>query len=298
MRVLVTGAAGHLGGWLVERLSAEGYDVYGLDIEPGIHRLYFSVDVTDGLRLAQVFCVIRPDLVYHLAGRVGRLVAGASPGLALRVNVEGTANIASLCADYEVPLVHVSTSEVYGPVPEMREDGLCQPNNWYGVTKLMGEQAVRYILPKAIVVRPFMLYSEREGRGVHRSAMMRFASEIASGGTVEVHDDAARGWLHMEDAADFLAALATMPDLHGPLNIGSEDVRPIGELAEVIGRALDVEPKIVRVPLPPAMTAVKRPDLSRQKALGFVPKVTLEDGVHRVCRAVRWAREKGVGRVE
>ena len=58
-----------------------------------------------------------------------------------------------------------------------------QPNNRYGLSKLLGEQLVEYEVRtnnlKAVSLRPFMMYDENEDLGDHRSAMIRFASSFS-----------------------------------------------------------------------------------------------------------------------
>jgi len=292
MRILVTGAAGHLGMILVSRLESDGHEVLSLDLDPALGANYRSIDITDGLSMAAIFRVFKPDAVYHLAGRVGRLVADISPGATMNINVEGARVVATLSRVTGSCLIHVSTSEVYGPDVEEIETAVCRPANWYGRTKLMGEEVVEFersLGLKATIIRPFMLYTEHERPGAHRSAMIRFASSILAGEPITVHRGTARGWLHMSDAVDFMARLLGVADPPGVLNIGHPDQRSIRELAELIAETLGMEAAIHETDLPPRMTAVKKPSLVRQDALGFVPAVSLEEGVSRVCAARRAA---------
>lgn len=68
-----------------------------------------------------------------------------------------------------------------------------QPNNRYGLSKLLGEQLVGYEVRtnglRAVSLRPFMGYDEDEEFGAHRSAMIRFAYGLATGQPIEVHRD-------------------------------------------------------------------------------------------------------------
>jgi nucleoside-diphosphate-sugar epimerase len=66
-----------------------------------------------------------------------------------------------------------------------------RPNNRYGLTKLLGEQLVDYEVAqhglRAVTLRPFMIYDENEDFGDHRSAMIRFAHDLARGRPIQVH---------------------------------------------------------------------------------------------------------------
>jgi nucleoside-diphosphate-sugar epimerase len=178
------------------------------------------------------------------------------------------------------------------------------PNNRYGLSKLLGEKLVEYEVRtyglRAITLRPFMIYDEWEDLGDHRSAMIRFASNLAAGKPIEVHRGSARGWMHISDAVRAVEAAARV-DEYTVVNIGHPDVRPIEELAEMIRARLGASPDLVTVlDLPERMTLEKRPALDRQREiLGIEPMVSLEDGVERVCDTVlRRLSTNGVREVE
>src|SRR5207249_7740509 len=132
-----------------------------------------------------------------------------------------------------------STSEVYGPGHQlMSEDATdLAPNNRYGLSKLLGERLVEYEVRQhglaAVTLRPFMVYDENEELGAHRSAMIRFAHELALGRPIEIHEGSRRGWLHVSEAVAAIEAAVHVPD-YAVINIGHPDVRSMRELAEMI----------------------------------------------------------------
>jgi nucleoside-diphosphate-sugar epimerase len=190
--------------------------------------------------------------------------------------------------------VFFSTSEVYGPQVEVMDEELAdpQPNNRYGLSKLLGEQLVEYEVRtyglRAVSLRPFMIYDEFETFGDHRSAMIRFAGNLAQGKPIEVHRGAARGWLHSSDAVRAIEAAARL-DRYAVINIGHPDIVEMAELAEMIRAEVGAAAELVReTPLPPLMTLKKVPTLERQRRLlGVEPAVSLDEGVRRVCAEVR-----------
>jgi len=202
--------------------------------------------------------------------------------------------VLQLCKRVSAQTVYFSTSEVYGPEIEPMAEAAAdpRPNNRYGLSKLLGERLVEYEVRtyglRAVTLRPFMIYDEHEELGDHRSAMIRFASNLARSLPVEVHSGSARGWMHISDAVRAVEAAASL-DEYAVINIGHPDVRPIEELAELIRAELDADPELVRVvDLPARMTLRKRPTLERQQELlGVEPQVGLEEGVARVCREIR-----------
>jgi nucleoside-diphosphate-sugar epimerase len=167
-----------------------------------------------------------------------------------------------------------------------------RPNNRYGLTKLLGEQLVDYEVAqhglRAVTLRPFMIYDENEDFGDHRSAMIRFAHDLARGRPIEVHRGSARGWLHISDAVRAIEAAAGAPD-HAVINIGHPDVTPIEALAEGLRARLNAAPALITVrDLPARMTAAKQPSLDRMRdLLGVTPRVSLDQGLDRVVARVR-----------
>src|SRR5207244_1378496 len=143
------------------------------------------------------------------------------------------------CKRVQAMTVFFSTSEVYGPsCPTMSEDEpRPQPNNRYGLSKLPGEQLVEYEVRtyglRAMSLRPFMIYDENEDLGDHRSAMIRFASNLATGRPIDVHRGSARGWLHVSDAVRAIEAATRVPE-YAVVNIGHPHIVPIADLAEMV----------------------------------------------------------------
>lgn len=292
-KALVIGSEGNIGAPLVRRLREDGYDVLETDIRPGYEDNYLVADINHPVDLLPAFDW-GPEIVFVLSAMVSRVTCEQASGLAIATNLAGVNNVLQLCKRVDAMTVFFSTSEVYGPgIDVMREDDPnLHPNNRYGLSKLLGEQLVEYEVRtyglRAVTLRPFMIYDEDEDFGDHRSAMIRFAGNLAAGRSIEVHRGSERGWMHISDAVRAVEA-ATRLDEYAVINIGHPDIVPIERLAEMIRAEADADPELVRlVDLPARMTLSKRPALDRQSALlHVVPEVSLEEGVRRVCASVR-----------
>src|SRR5690606_3080820 len=228
------------------------------------------------------------------ASVVSRVTCEQASSLAVATNLGGLNNMLLAAREAGARFVYFSTSEVYGPDAEYMDEAATppRPNNRYGLTKLLGESLVEYEVEhhglKAVTLRPFMMYDEDEDFGDHRSAMIRFAWRLARGEPIEVHEGSARGWLHSSDAVQAIERAARL-DAYSVINIGHPDIVPIADVAEGIRRRLDADPALITVrPLPAQMTGVKRPALERMRTLlGFTPTIGLDEGLDRVCDAVR-----------
>jgi nucleoside-diphosphate-sugar epimerase len=292
-KALVLGSEGNIGVPLVRHLRARGVDVLEADIRPAWRDRYVMADINHPVDLLPAFDW-QPDIVFLLSAMVSRVTCEQASGLAVATNLGGVNNVLQLAKRAGARVVFFSTSEVYGPECDPMDERISdpRPNNRYGLSKLLGEQLVEYEVRthglKAVVLRPFMVYDENEDLGDHRSAMIRFTSDLALGRPIDVHRGSARSWLHISDAVKAIEAAAAL-DAYSVINIGHPGVIGIAEMAEMIRSTLGASPDLVRVnELPARMTLVKRPSLDRMRdLLGVEPAMSLADGVRLVCARVQ-----------
>jgi nucleoside-diphosphate-sugar epimerase len=292
-RALVIGSEGNIGAPLVLHLKAAGYDVLESDIRPGWRDRFVMADINQPVDLLPAFDW-NPDVVFLLSAMVSRVTCEQASSLAIATNLGGVNNVLQLAKRSGARVVFFSTSEVYGPGLERMDETEAspRPNNRYGLSKLLGEQLVEYEVRthglRAVSLRPFMIYDENEDLGDHRSAMIRFTSDLAQARPIEVHRGSERSWLHISDAVRAIEAAAHVSQ-YAVINIGHPDVVPIAVLAEMVRRELGADSSLVReVDLPERMTSIKRPALERMRTLlGVEPTVSLAAGVSRVCARVR-----------
>jgi nucleoside-diphosphate-sugar epimerase len=293
MRALVIGSEGNIGAPLVDHLRAMGHEVLGFDLRPGWRADYLPGDINHPVDLLPAFDW-GPDVVFLLAATVGRMVCEQAGSMAVATNIAGVNNVLQLCKRANARCVFFSSSEVYGPACERMDEirSTPKPNNRYALTKWLGEQLVEYEARtcglRAVILRPCMIYDENETVGEHRSAMIRFASNLACGRRIEVHRGSARSWLHVTDAARAIEAAGRLRE-YAVINIGHPDVVPMADLAEMIRAELNASPDlVVATELPPKMTLIKRPTLDLQRTLlRFEPSIGIAEGVRRVCAKYR-----------
>src|SRR3954462_10604810 len=154
MRVIVTGGAGYIGSFAVERLIEAGHDVTVLDSLWRGHRggvsdkaELIAVDITDVKATKDAVAKVRPDAILHYAAAAIVPESVTDPGVYFEVNVVGSHNLirAALAADCN-KFVLSSTAAIYG-IPEVspiREDLAPNPINPYGLSKLMVEQMLEW----------------------------------------------------------------------------------------------------------------------------------------------------------
>ena len=165
MKILLTGAAGNLGTQLLKQL-AEDHDVIGADIVGDVSHV---VDLTDYAATHQLARRIAPEIVLHPAAWTDVNGCALNPQKALLVNGIATAHLAAITAQLAIPLLYVSSNEVFDGTLDRPYTELDQPNpiNPYGYSKWYGERAIVQINPKHYIVRSSWLFAHGGGNFVH-----------------------------------------------------------------------------------------------------------------------------------
>ena len=149
--ILTTGLTGLVGSHIAEMLSSE-YEFFNMDLTVG-------VDITDKNKVAEFVKKHPAKVMLHLAAYTN--VNGAfeqtndKEGICYKVNVEGTKNIAQVCKENNIYLIHVSTDFVFSGEknePYVETDAR-SPIEWYGQTKAWAEEEVEKILDHYVIAR-------------------------------------------------------------------------------------------------------------------------------------------------
>ena len=134
-RVVVTGAAGLIGQYLVRSASrwVPDYEVHGLSRA--------DLDLTDHAAAERAWHCLNPNMVIHCAALSRTKDCELDPQRARRINVDATAHLARLSQD--IPFIFVSSGEVFdGQAGWYQETDEPNPINFYGKTKLEAERFV------------------------------------------------------------------------------------------------------------------------------------------------------------
>lgn len=152
MKILVTGAGGQLGFDLVKELNQRGHEVCCPDSK--------KLDITDPEAVRTVLTALHPDAVMHCAAYTAVDNAEDDRERCDLVNVTGTENIARVCAEIGAKLLYISTDYVFPGTGETpwEPDNATAPVNVYGMSKHLGEEAVRRYAPEHFIVRVSWLY--------------------------------------------------------------------------------------------------------------------------------------------
>ena len=302
MRAVVTGGAGFLGRYVVERLQAQG-------VEPFVP-LIENWDLTQASEVDRLFAETQPELVIHLAAEVGGIGANqASPGRFWYSNLIMGANVleqsrlqgvkkfvvvGTICAYPKFTPVPFKEEELWNGYPE-------ETNAPYGIAKkalLVGAQAYRaqYGLD-AIYLLPVNLYGPGDNFHVESShvipAQIRKMVEATESGEREVvlwgDGSPTREFLYVDDCAEAILLAAERYDQPEPVNVGIGSEISIRELAELIAELTGYEGELVWDTSKPNGQPRRCLDTKRAEQLfGFRAKTQFSEGLE---RTVAWYRE-------
>ncbi|MEN6321450.1 MAG: dTDP-4-dehydrorhamnose reductase [Syntrophaceae bacterium] len=169
MKILILGYKGMLGSDLVLRLIGS-HDVIGRDIE--------DFDIASADACEHIISDAEPDVVINAAAYTDVDGCESNKELCFSVNAEGVKNIAVICKDKGIKIVHFSTDYVFNGKKETPylEDDLCDPINVYGCSKLAGEQYLQQYSNNYLLIRSSWLYG-RNGKNFVRTIVEKARTE-------------------------------------------------------------------------------------------------------------------------
>ena len=201
--VLITGASGYLGRYVVEELRGRGLSVK----TAGRTACDVDLDLADAVSIARAMDVAKPRLVVNLAAMSRMARCEDDPGLALDCNGKAPQLLA---ARADCRLLQVSTDLVFaGDAAPYRSDDLPRPLSMYGRSKAEGERLPDHCL---VVRLPLLFGRSSDGQSGATDLLRRWMTAEAA---VALFDNEYRTPLHVEDAARGIADLLLDPGIRG-----------------------------------------------------------------------------------
>ncbi|MCG2791893.1 MAG: dTDP-4-dehydrorhamnose reductase [Actinomycetia bacterium] len=153
VRIALIGVDGQLGTDINIYFKEKGIELAGL---VGLK----DIDVCDYKMSDSILKSINPDLVINTAAFHDVDLCEDEVLSAFKVNVMGVKNLAMICKEIDVPLMHFSTDYIFDGKKKKPyiEDDCARPLSLYGISKLAGEQVMQYILDKYYIIRLCGLY--------------------------------------------------------------------------------------------------------------------------------------------
>jgi GDP-L-fucose synthase len=301
MTVIVAGATGLAGSAIVKAFESQGQDVIGINRS--------VVDLMDTKATEDFIAKSKPSLIVDAAAKVGGIGANNSyPVEFLGDNITIQGNLMRAAHKANVPkFVFLGSSCIYPrdcaqPIKEeyLMTGPLEATNSAYAVAKIAGIEMVNSYRKeygtKWISLMPTNLYGPRDNFDLAAShvlpAFIRRFIEAAETRTEKVtlwgSGSPLREFLHVDDLAKAVVVTAENYDSSMHLNVGTGEDLSIKDLAEKVATAAGFSGQIEWDSSKPDGTPRKVLDVSRIKALGWKPTITLDEGI---ASTIAWYKE-------
>ena len=306
MTIVVAGGTGLAGSAIVRAYQAAGEEVIPVSRK--------VVDLLDRDATFAFIKDVKPSLIVDAAAKVGGIGANNTfPVEFLSDNVRIQSNLmeAAHAADVE-NFIFLGSSCIYPrdcaqPIKEeyLLTGPLEETNSAYAVAKIAGIELIKSFRKeygrKWISLMPTNLYGindnfELQGSHVLPAFIRRFVEAAEKGAAVETlwgTGSPKREFLHVDDLASAVVHLGKTYDSSDHLNIGTGEDLTIKELAELVAELAGFEGELAWDSSKPDGTPRKVLDVSKAKALGWAPKISLRDGIASTIAWYKDATAKG-----
>jgi GDP-D-mannose 3',5'-epimerase len=303
-RVLVCGAGGFIGGHLVKRLKQEGFWVRAVDIkhhefEESAADEFIQGDLRDPQVMKQAVDGI--DDIYQLAadmGGAGYIFTGEHDADVMHNSATINLNAAEFGYKAGVKRFFYSSSACIYPAynqldpdnPKCSEESAypAEPDSEYGWEKLFSERLyLSYMRNHGLTVRIGRFHNIfgpqgtwQGGREKSPAAICRKIAEAQEGGQIEIWGDGkqTRSFLYIDECVDAIRRMMEGP-FEGPLNIGSEEMVTINQLADYIADIAGKKVYKMHIPGPLGVRGRNSDNRLIREKLDWEPSKPLRDGL-------------------
>lgn len=302
-KALVCGAGGFIGGHLVKRLKAEGFWVRGADIKlhdfsPPPCDEFLQGDLRD-----QAFCRkvvdVKFDEIYQLAadmGGAGYIFTGENDAAVMHNSALINLNIIELAHQFKAGKIFYSSSACIYPEhnqtdpdnPNCSEDSAfpANPDSEYGWEKLFSERLYfSYMRNYSLDVRVARFHNifgpEGTWRGGKEKAPAAVCRKVAeSNDSIEIWGDGkqTRSFLYINECLDGMRKFMDS-SFNGPVNIGSEEMVSINQLAEYVMGIAGKKLSINHIKGPQGVRGRRSDNTLIYAKIGWKPSLPLKDGL-------------------
>ena len=303
MRLFLTGASGFVGAATIGIALEAGHEV-AAPVRPGSSALRLApfegrylrlpLDLRDSAGIAAAMAEFRPDAVLHLAWS-GVANSARFERRQVSDNIETACQLTeAAAASGAKAFIGVGSQGEYGAASSMSEDALPRPTSLYGAAKVAALFLTRQLAEQAGLRHAWLRLFSTYGPGDNDGWLIpMLIGEMLAGRRPRTTLGTQKwDWLHVDDVARAIVAVAATPKAEGVFNLGSGRAVPVRWATERIRdlAAPGMELKFGEIPFRPDQVMHMQADISRlTAATGWAPAIPIEEGL---AATVAWYRAR------
>ena len=248
--ILVTGGDGQLGLCLADQLKQEAK--------------FLSVDECDITKKENIENVIKrhtPKVLINCAAFTAVDLCESKKEIAAEVNATGAKYLSEICNQFNIPLIHISTDYVFNGEKNTpyTENDPTNPSSVYGETKLAGEEAIKKVCKRFIIIRTSWLYSEHG-----ENFVKKMKSLLSSRETINVVYDQVGSPTYAQDLAFAINQIIQLPnwDKNEIYHFANQGVASWYDLTQTIKSECEIQCNVGPILSEEFPTPAKRPNYS------------------------------------
>jgi len=248
MKIIITGGTGLLGKALIESRANDDEIVatylgnYAMEDCEGVK--YLKLDILDLEGHISIFRDFKPEVAIHTSSIGSPDYAETHKDITWSINVNGTNNMVELCNRFSAKLIYISSNGIYdGNNAPYGEDDIADPINYYGKTKLEGENCTKKAKSEYAIVRPMLMYGWNNDVERNNIVTMSLA-KLKNGEKVYAYEDVFCNPLLSNECAKAIWKIIEKK-MTGSFNIAGAERVSIFDLIKKTANAFGLDYKLV-----------------------------------------------------
>jgi len=287
MNYLLTGACGFIGSHTFDEFIKHGKKVIVLDkltYSSNINNIdktkcvFYNLDICDKNEISKIIRKHNINSIINLAAETHVDNSIHEPNIFVKSNVLGVLSLLENCKEYNIPLTHISTDEVYGPANDspFTENSPLNPMNPYSATKASADHLIISFHNthnvKYKIIRPSNNFGSRQNS---EKFIPKILSNIKENKVIPVYGDGnqKRQWTYVKDTSRLIYEIATSLPENKIYNLGDNNILTNNELLEkifkMVGRGKNLLSYVKDRPGHDKMYWIRNDELNKQIQTNF-----------------------------